>query len=239
MAKLDDWKGGKMIIFCDFDGTITMEDVIDRFLEVFASEEYIKIEQLWQEGRIGSRECLSRQIKTVRRINELELRRFLDSIKIDPYFREFYRFVKLQGWKLCIVSDGFDLFIRHILKSHGIVPDKIICSELKLNHRGDLIPSFPYYRKDCDSKNATCKCYAVFSELEQENDLDSVYIGDGRSDLCVASKMERVFAKDKLFDCLVDTEVKLHRFADFGDVLQILTSEEVVIDVKRRRNSQA
>jgi 2-hydroxy-3-keto-5-methylthiopentenyl-1-phosphate phosphatase len=86
-----------MIIFCDFDGTITMEDVIDRFLEVFASEEYIRIEQLWQEGKIGSKECLSRQMKTVRRINELELRRFLDGIKIDPYFREFYRFVKLQG----------------------------------------------------------------------------------------------------------------------------------------------
>lgn len=219
-----------MVIFCDFDGTITTEDVIDKFLENFASKEYLDIEQLWVNGVIGSRECLRRQLKTVRRINELEIRKFLEAIKIDPYFVDFYRFIKLRSWKLCIVSDGFGLFIRTILKSYNIIPHEIICSELEITPKGRLIPSFPYARSDCESMNATCKCHAVFS---RQNELeDSIYIGDGGSDLCVAKKMDRVFAKGKLLKALTRSSSEVYHFEHFGHILQILNTRGAAINVQ-------
>ena len=51
--------------FIDFDGTITLEDVVDRVLDRFASGEWKKVEREWVEGKIGSRECLSRQMSLV------------------------------------------------------------------------------------------------------------------------------------------------------------------------------
>ena len=55
----------KIRIFVDFDGTISTKDVVDTVLEKFARKEWLEVEKDWQEGKIGSRECLSRQINFV------------------------------------------------------------------------------------------------------------------------------------------------------------------------------
>lgn len=38
----------------DFDGTVAQFDVTDAVLEEFAGNEWLTIEKLWDEGRIGS-----------------------------------------------------------------------------------------------------------------------------------------------------------------------------------------
>ena len=55
--------------FIDFDGTITLEDVVDRVLDRFASGEWKKVEREWVEGKIGSRECLSRSPRSSKKVS--------------------------------------------------------------------------------------------------------------------------------------------------------------------------
>ena len=51
--------------FVDFDGTITKKDVVDMILERFADPSWKTVEKDWTEGKIGSRECLTKQLALV------------------------------------------------------------------------------------------------------------------------------------------------------------------------------
>ena len=56
----------KCRVLVDFDGTIAPIDTTDLLLERFAAPAWHDIEDDWKAGRIGSRECLVRQIDLVR-----------------------------------------------------------------------------------------------------------------------------------------------------------------------------
>ena len=101
--------------FLDFDGTITKEDVVDMTLGRFASSKWRTIEKEWVAGRIGSRECLSRQMALVQAPRKL-YEEFLEQVHVDPYFAGFLGTAHRLGVPVTIVSDGFDFIIRRVLK---------------------------------------------------------------------------------------------------------------------------
>src|SRR6185369_8213968 len=49
-------------ILCDFDGTVSVEDITDSLLERFARPGWQKIEQAWRRGEIGSHDCMAEQV---------------------------------------------------------------------------------------------------------------------------------------------------------------------------------
>ena len=54
-----------IVIFCDFDGTITINDTVDHLLSIFADKNWITIEESWKNGEIGSKECLKKQFDCI------------------------------------------------------------------------------------------------------------------------------------------------------------------------------
>ena len=40
----------KLQIFCDFDGTITKEDTLNKFLRVYADKKWLELEEEWISG---------------------------------------------------------------------------------------------------------------------------------------------------------------------------------------------
>ena len=61
-------------IVCDFDGTVTRTDAVDNILERFADPSWEAIEDEWLSGKIGSRECLGRQLALVKEIGRASCR---------------------------------------------------------------------------------------------------------------------------------------------------------------------
>ena len=53
-------------VFVDFDGTIVPLDATNELLGRYADAEWLEIEEEWQAGRIGSRECMERQVALLR-----------------------------------------------------------------------------------------------------------------------------------------------------------------------------
>src|SRR5690606_30732785 len=78
----------KCCVLVDFDGTIATVDTTDALLERFAEPGWHEIEAEWQAGRIGSRECLVRQIDLIKATPEA-YDEFVASIQIDPGFLPF------------------------------------------------------------------------------------------------------------------------------------------------------
>ncbi|ENN84903.1 2-hydroxy-3-keto-5-methylthiopentenyl-1-phosphate phosphatase related protein [Rhizobium freirei PRF 81] len=217
-----------MQVFCDFDGTISIEDATDMVLTRFAGSEWEDIEQLWKQGLIGSGECMRRQIALIE-ASRAELDQFLDTVSIDPGFEGFLSYCRSGELPVTVVSDGVDYFIRRILSRHGInglpiVANVLTCSVSQGRESYSLFP--PFQATGCVSGAGVCKCRVVDS-----NDLQ-VYIGDGRSDFCVSDKVDLVFAKAKLVDYCEENGIPYVGFEDFSDLLPKM--EAVLPSVERR-----
>ena len=113
-------------ILCDFDGTIATEDVTDSLLTRFADPAWQTIEAEWKAWRIGSRECMTRQVALIRATRE-DIDRHLDTIEIDPDFADFVAQCRDYDVPLTVVSDGLDYPIRQLLAREGLgdLPIKI------------------------------------------------------------------------------------------------------------------
>jgi 2,3-diketo-5-methylthio-1-phosphopentane phosphatase len=208
----------KCHVFVDFDGTIVPHDVTDVLLERFAAPAWRNIEQQWQQGHIGSRECIARQVDLIR-ATPMELRRTISEISIDPGFAAFVRMCSRNGVGITIVSDGFDLVIEQVLQKAGLdLPAH--ANHLEATGKGRWRVTFPKAREDCAVLAGNCKC--AFTRPYGE--FAKVVIGDGLSDFCVAGRADLVFAKGKLLEQCRDNGLVHLPFTDFFEVSEQLGS---------------
>lgn len=188
---------GRPTLFLDFDGTITSRDATDAILEAYADPAWRDVEEAWQAGQIGSRECLRRQMSLVA-ASPSELDTLLDGIGIDDGFAALLDLKTAYGLPLHIVSDGFDYCIRRILRRPSLDPrhhikEITIASSQLLSTDGGWKVEFPH--GGCAHGCATCKP-AVMAAIAGSG--FRIFVGDGLSDRHAAAAADLVFAKDKL-----------------------------------------
>lgn len=203
-----------MHVYCDFDGTISLNDVTDRVLEQFAAPEWQHLEQDWEEGRITSAQCMRAQVRLLD-VSLSDLNTFLDSLEIDPDFATFAAFCSANTLKISIVSDGVDWFIRRVLQRHGLGHLEILSNRLTVLAKGDRFKyrlETPFAQKDCSAGSGVCKC-ALIHPTERH-----IYVGDGRSDFCVSHMADRVFAKSKLAAYCTENTIPFTPYHSFRDV---------------------
>lgn len=199
-------------IVCDFDGTISCADVTDTLMANFGHADWEILEQRWEKGEIGSRECMSGQIALLD-MNKQELDACLDTIEIDPAFGAFSRWAAAQAIPLYVVSDGLDYAIDRILLNNGLAGLPIIANHLEQVSERRWSVSFPYYNAHCRQASGTCKCQ-VARELNPEA---FIAIGDGRSDFCVASTADHVLAKESLLKECLRSGIAHTAFSSFSE----------------------
>jgi 2,3-diketo-5-methylthio-1-phosphopentane phosphatase len=208
----------KYTFFCDFDGTVTKEDVIDRILEEFADPAWIHIEQSWANGEIGSRDCLAMQTKLIK-AKERDLVSFVEGMGIDETFVEFVRYCKSKAFEIVILSDGIDLFIKSILTRYGLNDIRVLANSLRSTTKGyEMV--FPYFRDDCLSRSGICKC-KIMEELTNPLGFN-ILVGDGRSDFCIAGKVNLAFAKSALLDFCRSENIPHVEHREFRDITEWL-----------------
>jgi len=184
-------------IYCDFDGTISTEDITDTLLDAFGMPGWQELEQRWVAGEIGSQDCMAGQIALLD-ASSADLHRCLDSIHIDPYFAEFVRYARAQHVALNVVSDGLDYAINYLLQRHGISGLPVFANQLIPVSERRWSLNFPHYQQQCLKASGTCKCAIAGHEKTVADDNvagKSLLIGDGRSDFCVSRQVDHVFAQ--------------------------------------------
>lgn len=202
-------------IVSDFDGTITDRDGLYSFIQTYALGDWEKIEQDWIEGKISSKECLIEEFKLVPNLSEELISKFIETIKIDNYFKNFYDGLTGLGTDFYIVSDGVDYFIDKILSKYGLNNLKIISNHGEFNN-GVFEWSFPNDSGSCVNNAGTCKCKVIKDLYEKYEKI--FYIGDGVSDYCVADKVDIIFAKSRLKNYCMEKNIKFIEYNDFSDI---------------------
>ncbi len=179
-------------VLCDFDGTITKTDATLAVLEAFALPAFREWELRWERGEITSRECMSRQVELIQ-ADLPTLIRFAASLHIDKGIVTLQQQCAQHGIPLIIVSDGIDRLIEAVLRRHGLSSIPVISNHLVWDGNGAPSLSFPYASPDCLIGAGTCKCaVATFFGLSLK---ETIYIGDGRSDRCISTMAQKVYAK--------------------------------------------
>ena len=201
------------VIYCDFDGTITKEDSVNSFFEMYAPKKWMVSEKLWIEGKISSRENAIIQVGLLKNVSQKQLDDYIEQIEIDDYFLEFVDYIKSKNIKLTILSDGFDLFIERVFRRYNL--DIPYYANKLIYENGKFSIEFPYYYDNCDKKAGMCKC----EKVKEDN---FCYIGDGTSDLCIASKADYLFASKNLHKYCKENNIKHSYFASFRNIIDVL-----------------
>ena len=203
-------------VFVDFDGTISVGDTTDLILERFADPSWQAVEADWVAGRIGSRECLARQIDLIRAMPEA-LDAFAQKSAIDPHFTSFAALCTTHGLPVAVVSDGLDRVAAAMLARTGLrLP--IIANHLEWLGEDRWRLGFPHAREDCRATAGHCKC----ATLAAEPGVLRVLIGDGRSDFCASAAADLVIAKGALAVYCGNNAIPFEPFTDFAGATTVL-----------------
>lgn len=222
MVKSRGWSTVSLIgvnchVFVDFDGTIVPCDATDMILESFAQDSWQEIEKEWQAGRIGSRECMTRQIALLRATPEQMLDK-ISEIDVDPGFATFVEECERNGIGMTVVSDGMDFVIERVLRNAGHPQLKFHANHLEHVGGDRWRLSFPNSRSDCSVLAGNCKC--AFTTPHGKS--IKVVVGDGRSDFCVAGRADLVFAKGTLLSLCQKDGLTHYPYNDFFTVTRQL-----------------
>ena len=211
----------------DFDGTISLLDVTDTLLNRFGKPGWQELEDAWERGEIGSRECMKGQVALLD-MSEAELQQHLDSIEIDAHFAGFVAEAKAHGVKVQVVSDGIDYAIRHVLARHGMADLEVIANHLVQTGERSWRLDSPWASNHCTRASGNCKCERLAEQQAVHGRV--LYIGDSTSDFCVSGKADFVLAKYKLIVYCESRGIAHARFEHFGQATQLL--EQVLLGME-------
>ena len=107
-------------IQCDFDGTITVNDVGAALLDTFGPTDWRQIEEEYTSGRISAEEEMRRQFADMKVSQEAILDFVARTVEVRPGFSQLVAYCRKEGIRFVIVSNGLDTYIDPILLKLGL-----------------------------------------------------------------------------------------------------------------------
>jgi len=206
------------VFFIDFDGTITKKDTCAAMVEAFAAEGWREINEMWENREISTGECAGRTFRLFRATPD-DLRSLLETIEIDGGFKSFVDFCRRKDYPIFVVSDGYDFCIDYIFKKYGL---DLTYFANKLVYQNGFGITCPHHNRDC-GRCGTCKS-ALMKRLADPGS-QTVYVGDGVSDICPAGHSRLVFAKGRLLQHCREKGIPAVPVTGFDQVLDWLRGE--------------
>jgi 2,3-diketo-5-methylthio-1-phosphopentane phosphatase len=202
---------------CDFDGTVSPNDIGAAFAERFSpdgvAERLPEIAE-WRAGRLGHRALTEAQCAAMRASRE-EALEFTRGFALDPAFAPFVREVQGRGEHVMVVSEGFDFYVKDQLERAGLGDVPWAANALEFRPDGRLVPSFPHADPACDRCG---NCKAAHVRLFQARDFHVVLVGDGDSDRHGAMAADQVLARRTLLEWCRTVGLAHFEVRDFADI---------------------
>jgi len=219
-----------MRVYCDFDGTVCINDVGEQFFHHFLENKADELLEPLLEGTITGKELLLRECEALPPLYENNVKEYIAQFSIDPTFPSFVNFCKSSNIPLTIVSDGLDLYVEQILERENLSYLPVFANHGYFNAEGStsrLLVTFPYTDEECN-ECGNCKRNHMLAQSADEDII--VYVGDGYSDRCPVQYADIVFAKRSLIPYCQKKNITYFEFQNFADV-----KEKIEQLLQRRR----
>jgi 2-hydroxy-3-keto-5-methylthiopentenyl-1-phosphate phosphatase len=210
----------KTLFQCDFDGTITPEDVSFMILDAFGSRDWRRILEQYKEGRISVAQFSARAFSAVKADEETLVRFVRDRAEIRPGFTDLLAYCQRRGFRFVIVSNGLDFYIKTVL------------SCLDTHHNIEVFAA----RTGFGARGIEARYLGPWGEPLEDGFKESylgsfresgyrvIYAGNGFSDIAPASQAYHVFATGELLTACKEKNLSCTPFNDLGDIVAGLES---------------
>lgn len=185
----------KVILFTDFDGTVTKQDSNDFLVDNYGMGIEKRRELMRQviAGKLTFRELFTEMMNSVTLPFHECVEILLKNIELDAGFNDFYEYALKNDIPVIVVSSGMEPIIRALLtklvgdKASGI---EIVSNQVRLQDNGKKWEVV--YHDDSDfghDKSSTIRKY------HKKDRPVLLYAGDGVSDVSAAKETDLLFAK--------------------------------------------
>jgi len=207
----------KTLVQCDFDGTITEEDASFFLLDTFAQGDWRRLLRDYKEHRISVGEFNTRAFAMVKADKSTLLGALKGEVKVRAGFHELVNYCLKKGFRLVIVSNGLDFYIKAVLKDLGLDSIEVHAAQASFHPEGMKVQYVGPDGKRLDDgfKEAYIKSFLKLGYRV-------IYMGNGDSDIAPAKYAHYVFATGDLLAYCRDNNLKYRPFETFTDVVREL-----------------
>jgi len=207
----------KTLIQCDFDGTVTEKDTSFFLLDTFAQGDWRRLLRDYKEHRISVGEFNTRAFAMVKDDKPTLLGALKGEVKVRVGFHELVNYCRKKGFRLVIVSNGVDFYIRAVLKDLGLENIEVHAAQASFHPEGMKVHYVGPAGKRLDDsfKEAYIKSFLKLGYRV-------IYMGNGDSDIAPAKYAHYVFATGDLLAYCRENNLDYKPFENFSDVVRDL-----------------
>ena len=178
----DIYRHARRLVVFDMDSTLIQQEVIDLLAqEAGVGETVAEITARAMDGEMDFKQSFTRRVALLKGLDKAVLARVADGLELTEGVERVISTLKGLGYKIGIISGGFDYFGEHLQKKLGL--DYVFANVLEIengqvsgNVTGDII--------DGPKKAEILKTIAT---VENINLQQTVAVGDGANDLPMLS----------------------------------------------------
>jgi 2-hydroxy-3-keto-5-methylthiopentenyl-1-phosphate phosphatase len=206
----------KILVQCDFDGTVTEEDTSFFLLDAFAQGDWRRLLRNYKEHKISVGEFNTKAFAMVKADKHKLLEALKGNVKVRAGFHELVSYCLGKGFRLVIVSNGLEFYIRAVLKDLRLRNIEVYAAQASFHPEGMKVQYVGPDGKRLDSfKEAYTQAFLKLGYRV-------IYIGNGDSDVAPAKYAHHVFATGDLLAYCRENNLKYKLFETFLDVVKEL-----------------
>lgn len=214
----------KRIIFCDFDGTITVNDNIIAIIRHFNPPGWEPIAEQVISQQLSIRDGVGQLFHLLPTSMQQEVVDYgINNARIREGFAELLAYCSSNDIEFYVTSGGIDFFVYPILEKFGIPQDHIYCNGSDFT--GDTIAiTWP---NPCDGSctNDCGMCKTTIMRRFPADEYERILIGDSVTDFEGAKLADLVFSRSILTFKCQELGLPHHEFDSFHDIISKLDKE--------------
>jgi len=216
-----------LAVICDFDGTISLQDVNFNLFQYFGDEKNQKIEEAFQNDEMGSLQSMIAHYNNLD-LSKREFENFVKNrIELDPYFAKFYQLIKENNIDFAIVSAGYINYINLLFEKYNIkMEDPVYCNKLIFkDNKIDIEFLHSITEDECTQDYGICgNCKRQIIEKYIAQGKYVIYIGDGLTDRCPAKKADKLFTRkgSRLEKYCQENDINFTSFGNFKKIISYI-----------------
>ncbi|MBP1994783.1 2-hydroxy-3-keto-5-methylthiopentenyl-1-phosphate phosphatase [Paenibacillus eucommiae] len=209
------------VIFCDFDGTITLSDNIVAIMKHFDPPGWQGIVDQVLSKKVSVRKGVGDMFALLPSSLREEIVSYsIHNAVIRDGFSDFIDYCKLNDIKLLVTSGGIDFFVYPLLAPFDIKAENIYCNSSSFD--GETIEILWPHPCDEHCHNECGMCKTTIIRSYDSEQYKRILIGDSVTDFAGAQLVETIFARSHLIGLCDELGLPFTPFETFFDIIDRL-----------------